>query len=266
MCKVYFVATPIGNLGDISYRAVETLKNADLLLCEDTRHSRILLDRYGVNKPLKSFHKFNEKKTLDFVCDTVRSGKTVAVISDAGMPCVSDPGYLLVRRLIEEKIDYTVLPGACAFVTAFVMTGFEAPFTFAGFLKEKASERQKQLESLPYGGVNIFYSAPHNVNADLRALYGFFGDRKVAVVKEISKLHESAEFFRLKDAEVVTPRGEYVIVVDGAEEENALNALSPEEHVAFYEKGGMSRMEAIKRTAKDRGVGKNEIYKLFISK
>lgn len=264
MCKVYFVATPIGNLGDISFRAVETLKNADLLLCEDTRHSRILLDKYGVNKPLKPFHKFNEKKTLDFVCRQVQEGKTVAVLSDAGMPCVSDPGYLLVRRLIEEGIKYTVIPGACAFVTAFVMTGFEAPFTFAGFLREKQSERRKQLEALPYNGVNIFYSAVHNVNDDLKALYEFFGDRKVAVVKEISKMYESVRFFDLRDAAVEDPKGEYVIVIDAVKEQSALNDLSPEEHVAFYEKSGMSRMEAIKQTAKDRGVSKNEIYKLFV--
>ncbi|MBR2029366.1 MAG: rRNA small subunit methyltransferase 1, partial [Clostridia bacterium] len=118
MAKVFFVATPIGNLGDISFRAIETLNNADVILCEDTRHSKILLDRYEISKPLKSFHKFNEIKTLDYVCNLVRDGKNVAVVSDAGMPCISDPGYLLVQRLIDEGLEYTVIPGPCAFVTA----------------------------------------------------------------------------------------------------------------------------------------------------
>lgn len=264
MCRVFFVATPIGNLGDMSFRAVETLKNADLILCEDTRHSKIIMEKFDVAKPLKSFHKFNEKQTLDYVCRLAEEGKTIAVVSDAGMPCISDPGYLLVRRLIEQNIPYTVIPGACAFVAAFVLSGFEAPFTFVGFLKEKASERKKQLEGLSGNNVNIFYSAVHNVNDDLKRLYEFFGDRKVAVVKEISKLHETVEFFDLKDAVVQNPRGEFVLVLDRKSEDIALNGLSAEKHVEFYVQSGMSKMEAIKQTAKDRGVSKNEIYKLFV--
>lgn len=263
MGKVFFVATPIGNLGDMSFRAVETLKSADVILCEDTRHSAILLDKYGIDKPLRSFHKFNEAKTLDAVCALAES-KDVAVISDAGMPCISDPGYLLVRRLIEKNIEYTVVPGASAFVTAFVLSGFEAPFAFAGFLKEKQADRQKQLESLSPSCANIFYSAVHNVNDDLKTLFEFFGNRKVAVVKEISKIHESVEFFHLKDARVQDPKGEYVLVVEGKAESIALNSLPPKEHVEFYVNGGMSKMDAIKQTAKDRGVSKNEIYKLFV--
>ncbi len=264
MGKVFFVATPIGNLGDISYRAVETLKECDVILCEDTRHSRVLLDRYGVNKPLKAFHKFNEAKSLEYVCNLANDGQNVAVISDAGMPCVSDPGFLLVRELIKNNIDYTVIPGACAFITAFVLSGFEAPFTFAGFLKEKPAEKQRQLETLSGSCVNIFYSAVHNVNDDLKTLYGFFGDRKVAVVKEISKMYESVRFFDLKDAYIENPKGEFVLLVDKAKEENALNKLSAEKHVEFYINSGLSKMEAIKQTAKDRGVTKNEIYKLFV--
>ncbi|MBQ9715276.1 MAG: 16S rRNA (cytidine(1402)-2'-O)-methyltransferase [Clostridia bacterium] len=264
MAKVFFVATPIGNLNDISFRAIETLKSVDVILCEDTRHSKILLDRYEIAKPLKSFHKFNEVKTLDYVCGLVRDGKDVAVISDAGMPCISDPGYLLVQRLLDEGLEYTVIPGACAFVTAFVLSGFEAPFAFAGFLKEKASDRKKQLEGLSGNMVNVFYSAVHNINDDLKTLYEFFGDRKVAVVKEISKMYESVEIFDLKDACLENPKGEFVIVLDKVAQTNALNDLHPKAHVEFYINGGMKKMDAIKQTAKDRGVNKNEIYKLFV--
>ena len=264
MGKVYFVATPIGNLGDVSYRAVETLKECDVILCEDTRHSRVLLDRYGINKPLKAFHKFNEAKSVEYVCNLAKDGQNVAVISDAGMPCVSDPGYLLVRELIKNNIDYTVIPGACAFITAAVLSGFEAPYTFVGFLKEKPSDRQRQLEALSGACVNIFYSAVHNVNDDLKTLYAFFGNRRVAVVKEISKTYESVMFFDLKDAYIESPKGEFVLLVDAAKEENALNKLTAEKHVEFYINGGMSKMDAIKQTAKDRGVSKNEIYKLFV--
>lgn len=264
MGKVFFVATPIGNLADFSFRAVETLKECDVILCEDTRHSRILLDKYGINKPLKAFHKFNEAKSVEYVCNLTKGGQNVAVISDAGMPCVSDPGYLLVRELIDNQIDYTVIPGACAFISAFVLSGFEAPFTFVGFLKEKPSDRQKQLEMLSGNCVNVFYSAVHNVNDDLKTLYDFFGNRKVAVVKEISKMFEEVRFFDLKDAVLDNPKGEFVLLVDRVKEQNALNKLSAEKHVEFYINSGLSKMDAIKQTAKDRGVNKNEIYKLFV--
>ena len=263
MGKVFFVATPIGNLGDFSYRAVQTLNDADVILCEDTRHSRVLLDRYGIKKPLKAYHKFNEAKTSDAVCDMAEEGKNVAVISDAGMPCISDPGYFLVRKLIERGIEYTVIPGPCAFVNAFVMSGFEAPFTFVGFLKEKQSEFKKQLESLPSTCL-IFYSSVHNVNDDLKKLYAELGNRRVCVVREISKMFEEVLFFDLKDAQIENPKGEFVLIVDAVKEQSALNSLSVEEHVNFYVKNGLTKMEAIKKTAKDRGVGNNEIYKFFI--
>jgi len=137
MSAVFFVPTPIGNLGDMTFRAVEVLNSVDAIYCEDTRHSRVLLDRYNISKPLKSLHKYNEKESLDSLVQTVKSGGKVAVISDAGMPGVCDPGFILVERLIEEKISYTVLPGACAFINAFVMAGAKLPVTFIGFFKEK---------------------------------------------------------------------------------------------------------------------------------
>lgn len=261
---VYFIATPIGNLGEITSRAVEVLKSADVVLCEDTRHSSVLLKHIGANVKTVSYHKFNEEKRIDFVLELAREGKNVAVISDAGMPCVSDPGRVLVNALIEANLDYTVVSGPSAFLNAFVLSGFASPFTFVGFLPEKTSDRDRLLQRAISPSAMIFYAAPHDVNENLRFLAGRLGNRRVAVVKEISKVHERVDFFELAHAEIEEPRGEYVLVVDGINDENALNKLSIEQHVAFYMEKGMEKMDAIKQTAKDRGLSKNEIYKQFV--
>ena len=152
---VYFVGTPIGNLGEITYRAVETLKSVAAIFCEDTRHSKTLLDYYGINKPLYSYHKFNEKKSLDFVLSFCEKGEDVAVISDAGMPCINDPGNILVNALIAKGYPYTVVSGPNAALNAFIMSGYEPPFTYFGFLPEKKTERDKLLDC--HVGVAVFY-------------------------------------------------------------------------------------------------------------
>ena len=260
---VYFVPTPIGNLGDITYRAVETLNSAAVIYCEDKRRSRILLDRYGISKPVKCLHKYNEKQILDSLVETAKAAD-VAVISDAGMPGVCDPGFILVERLIEEEISYTVLPGACAFINAFVLAAARLPLTFLGFLKEKTVDRKRQLDEVEKSNTLIFYSAVHDVNADLKFLYAELGDRHVAIVKEISKMFESVTFSELSSARVEKPKGEFVLVVYACEKENALNRLSIEEHVQLYLKAGMSKNEAVKQAAKDRGLSKNDVYKLFV--
>lgn len=261
---VYFVATPIGNLGEITSRAAEVLKSADAIFCEDTRHSAVLLKHIGANAPTRSYHKFNEEQRVQAVLSLAREGKTVAVISDAGMPCISDPGRVLVNALIGEGLEYTVVSGASAFLNAFVMSGFAAPFTFVGFLPEKTADRDSLMQRAVSPSAMIFYAAPHDVNENLRFLADRLGNRRVAVVKEISKLHESVVFFGLSDARIDEPRGEYVLVVEGIKEENALNGLSVDEQVAFYVDKGLSKMEAIKQTAKDRGLSKNEIYRQFV--
>ena len=165
---VYFVATPIGNLGEITYRAVETLKSVSAIFCEDTRHSQILLNHYGISKPLYSYHKFNEKKSLDFVLSFCEKGEDVAVISDAGMPSINDPGNVLVNALIEKNYSYTVVSGASAFVNAFVLSGYKPPFTYYGFLPEKKSERDKLLDGAV--GVAIFYVSVHDVKENMAYL------------------------------------------------------------------------------------------------
>ncbi|MCM1043623.1 MAG: 16S rRNA (cytidine(1402)-2'-O)-methyltransferase [Corallococcus sp.] len=258
---VYFVATPIGNLKEITYRAVETLSSADVIFCEDTRHSQTLLSAYGIKKPTYSYHKFNEKSSLDFVLSFAKEGKNVAVISDAGMPCINDPGNILVNALKQNNLPYTVISGASAFVDALVLSGYKPPFTYIGFLPPKNKERERLLSEVNTDGVLIFYSAVHDVAKDMAYLYALLGERDVCVVKEISKLHEKVVFCKLSDA-VEEDKGEFVLVVDRKPaEQNALCNLSIERHLRFYLDDGMDKQSAIKRVAKDRNVPKNEIYR-----
>lgn len=262
--SVYFVATPIGNLDEITFRAIDTLKSADVIYCEDTRHALILLNRYEIKKPLVAYHKFNEKSAVQSVLTDVNNGKKIAVITDAGMPCVSDPGNILVRELIANGISYTVVSGASALVNAFVLSGFSAPFTFVGFLPEKNIDRQRLIETLPIKHTLIFYSSVHDVNDDLGYLYSVLGERKVCVAREISKMYESVYFGDLKDISIEMEKGEFVIVVDG-DKTDAFTNMTIEEHIKFYMDKGFDKSEAVKKTAKDRKVNKNEIYQVAVN-
>ncbi len=263
---VYFVATPIGNLDEITFRAVEILKQVDVIYCEDTRHSITLLKRYDIVKPTVSYHKFNENHACEGVLSNILAGKKVAIISDAGMPCISDPGNVLVQRLIEEKIPFTVLSGASAFVNAFVLSGFSAPFTFVGFLPEKNSDKEKLFETLG-NTVNIFYSSVHNVRKDLEYLKEKLGERDVCVCRELTKMFETVYYGKLSNVVVDTEKGEFVIVVDKNQvNSHPLNSLTVDEHIEFYVNNGLTKMEAIKEVAKDLGVTKNEIYSAVMKK
>lgn len=264
---LYIVATPIGNLKDITFRAVETLKNADIIACEDTRHSLALLNEYQISKPLMSFHKFNETAAAKKIIEKVKEGKNVAVISDAGTPAISDPGFLLVKEALNEGIKYTVIPGAAAFVNALVLSGFDASrFMFAGFLPQKNNQKQQLLKKLAgYDCTLIFYSAPHDVNKDIHSLFKAFGDRNFAAVAEITKIHERVIPGKLSQGISEQPRGEYTLIVEGCPQtENPLNSLTAEEHIKHYTDMGLSLMDAVKQTAKDKNVPKNEIYKYTI--
>ena len=260
---VYFVATPIGNLGEITYRAVETLKNVTAIFCEDTRHSKPLLDYYGISKPLYSYHKFNERKSLDFVLSFCERGEDVAVISDAGMPCINDPGNILVNALIERNYPYTVVSGPSAVINAFVMSGYEPPFTYYGFLPDKRGERDKLLDGAV--GVAVFYVSVHDIKENMSYLAERLGNRECCLVKELTKTHERARFCHLSDV-IDDDKGEFVLVVNKATQLNPLCSLTVEEHLSYYTSGGMSKSDAIKAVAKDRNVSKNEIYKLTINK
>lgn len=265
---LYLVSTPIGNLADISYRAIEVLNSVDVILCEDTRHSLKLLDHYGIKKQLISYHKFNEVKETEPVINLLKEGKNVALITDAGTPVVSDPGNVLTKALSENGIEFTVVPGATACISALLLSGLDASnFTFIGFLPEKKKDKQALLKT--YKNVQstlIFYSAPHDVNKDLKELYEGLGDRRAVAVKEITKLHERVYRFNLSNAEIVDPRGEFVIVVEGAKkQENAFDNLTELEHINLYLSRGLSKKEAIKIVANERGVSKNSLYKYTIN-
>lgn len=261
---IYFVATPIGNLKDITLRALETLKEADAIFCEDTRHTLKLLNAYEIKKPLYACHKFNERAAAEKIVAFSREGKHICVVSDAGMPVVSDPGREVCRILREAGEAYTVLPGANAFLCALVLSAMPAEkFTFLGFLPDKAGEREKLLRKYADAEETlVFHCAPQDIDACVRSMYEVFGERNACAVREITKIHEESVSFLLSEGLPGEKRGEYVLVVEGAKERsNPLCALSPREHVKYYMDGGMEKKEALKLAAKDRGIPKSELYK-----
>lgn len=212
---LYFVSTPIGNLEDISYRAVRVLRECDIIACEDTRHSKILLDHYGVTAKTIAYHKFNEQNSADGIIALLKDGKNVAVISDAGMPVINDPGNVLAKKLIEQNIRFSVIPGANAGLCALILSGFDAnKFAYFGFLSEKNKELKVQLEDIKnFNGTKIIYSSKYNINKDLSSLYSILGEVKVAIVSEITKMHEQVNFTTLPTT-ISDPKGEFVLVVE----------------------------------------------------
>lgn len=264
---ISFVATPIGNLRDITLRALDTLKEADVIFCEDTRHSVKLLNAYDIKKPLFSCHKFNEREAAEKIIQMSREGKNIAIISDAGMPVISDPGNSVCRILRESGENYTVIPGACAFISALVLSALPADkFLFIGFLPDKLSEKKEILGKYKDVEATLaFHCAPQDVDGDVKAMYEIFGERKAAAVREITKIHEETLPFNLSEGLKGEKRGEYVIIVEGAtKKECPLNALSETEHIKYYMDKGMDKKSALKQTAKDLGVSKSELYKFGI--
>ncbi len=261
---ISFVATPIGNLKDITLRALDALREADAVFCEDTRRTLGLLNAYEIRKPLYSCHKFNEREAAQHILALSREGKNVCIVSDAGMPVVSDPGREVCRILKEAGEPYTVLPGANAALCALVLSAFDAQrFTFIGFLPEKKAERRALLERYRAAQETLlFHSAPQDVDAYVAAMYEVFGDRRACAVREITKLHEESIPFTLSEGLAGEKRGEYVLVVEGAAPaQNPLNALSVPEHVAVYLAQGMEKKEAYKRVARERGISKSDVYR-----
>ncbi|MBE7067972.1 MAG: 16S rRNA (cytidine(1402)-2'-O)-methyltransferase [Clostridiales bacterium] len=196
---VYFVATPIGNLKDISFRAVETLKSVDVIFCEDTRHTIKLLNAYDIKKPLQACHKFNERVASEKILQAVQNGQNVAIVSDAGTPVVSDPGNVVCQTLKEAGVNYTVIPGACAFVSALVLSALPADrFAFIGFLPDKTGEKKAVLERYKDSDLTLlFHCAPQDLDKNIQAMYEVFGERKAVAVREITKLHEESVSFSL---------------------------------------------------------------------
>lgn len=260
------VVTPIGNLGDITYRAVETLKNADVVYCEDTRHTAILFSRYGITTPVKIYEKFGEARTAEGIVRELRAGKNIALVSDAGTPLVSDPGRVLTEALISEGLEFTVVGSGCAAISALLLSGMDtSAFCFVGFLPEKNADRKRLIDRFrDLQATLIFYVAPHDLIKTVEYLSAELGGRRAALVREISKLHEECVRFALTELpDDLTVKGEMVLVVEGASGNNSLCGLTVEEHFECYMRQGMDEKNAMKAVAKDRGVSKSEIYSIL---
>ena len=271
---LYLVATPIGNLADLSERAIKVLSEVDFVAAEDTRNSMRLLTHLGISKPMVSYFEHNKKERGSQIADRIEAGESCALITDAGTPAISDPGEDLVALCAKRGIRVSSIPGACAAIVALTLSGLPTGrFSFEGFLSANKSERRVSLKKLEREErTMIFHEAPHKLKAtlsDMRTAFG--GERRIALCRELTKLNEEAFRTTLDGAveyyEQNDPRGEYVLVVEGAPERatgDDFSEMSVEEHVQSYIDSGMSKMDAIKAVAKDRGVPKNVIYKEFI--
>lgn len=273
---LYLVATPIGNLADISERAIKVLTEADFIAAEDTRNSLRLLMALGIKNELISYHEHNKKASGERIVSRLLSGESCALITDAGMPAISDPGEDIVKLCADAGITVSVIPGACAAVSALSLSGLATGrFAFEGFLSANKGERKKQLERVKREDRTlIFYEAPHKLKTTLSDMADIFGnDRKISLCREITKINEEIKRTTLGEAIAYysqsEPRGEFVLVVEGftgesvSDETAELISLSPEEHVKKYENDGLARMDAIKKAAKDRGMSKSELYKIL---
>ncbi|MBQ9069950.1 MAG: 16S rRNA (cytidine(1402)-2'-O)-methyltransferase [Clostridia bacterium] len=275
---IYLVATPIGNLADISERAVKVLSEVDFIGAEDTRNSLKLLTCLGIKKELLSYHEHNKKVSGERIIARVLSGESCAIITDAGMPAISDPGEDIVRLAARAGVRVSVIPGACAAVSALSLSALATGrFCFEGFISPNKAEREARLKELKNERrTMIIYEAPHKLKTTLIDLMNTFGEtRKISLCRELTKLNEEVVRTTLGEAneyyEENAPRGEYVLILEGADEagvkidseENPLLSLSPEKHVKHYENEGLKRMDAIKAAAKDRGMAKSELYKIL---
>lgn len=272
--KLYVVGTPIGNLGDITLRAIETLKKVDIILAEDTRQTLKLLNHLEIQKSMISYHRHNEIDKINMVVGLLDEGKDIALVSDAGMPIISDPGQGLVHYLVENNYDIEVVPGVTALITGIVRSGMDSTrFTFEGFLSVSKKQRIKRLEELKNEiRTMIFYEAPHKILYTLKDMYEVFGNRNICICRELTKIHEEYRNTTFKEAiediETNGIKGEIVLVVEGMSEveleekrQEELSKIKPVDRVKEYISQGMEKKEAIKKTAKEFGVNKNEIYK-----
>ena len=265
---LYFVATPIGNLKDISLRAIEVLESVDVIACEDTRNSLKLLNHYNINKKLIAYHKFNERNSADGIISLLKQGKNIAVISDSGMPVISDPGGILIEKLKQNNLEYTVVPGANAGLCALLLSGLSSTtYTFVGFLPEQNKDRKKLMEDIKnYKSTLMFYVSPHSLFKDINFLYENFGSRKACLVNEITKLHEKTVSFCLGDDLEIEPRGEYVLVVEGATVvEQVISDLSIEQQLKELIDSGIRKNDAVKQVAQKNNISRNEVYKIAIN-
>lgn len=271
--KLYIVATPIGNLEDITIRALKILKEVDLIAAEDTRQTLKLLNHFEISKPLISYHRHNEEIRAEELIKELKTGKNIGLVSDAGTPGICDPGEEIIKKCIEESIKVVPIPGACAMINALITSGISTKeFIFLGFLPLNKKSRKEKLEEIKNANKTIIlYEAPHKLKNTLNDLSDILQSREVVLARELTKIHE--EYIRGTVKELMEKtdnlKGEMILIIeknnkDNEEELNSLNNLTLEEHYNFYEKRGLNKKEIIKKIAKDRNVSKNEIYQYFI--
>ena len=265
---LYLVPTPIGNIEDMTFRAINVLKEVSVIFAEDTRVTRNLMNYFDISNKLISLHDHNEDQVKEKVFNYLKEGNSVALVTDRGTPIISDPGYKTVKYISDNGFRGVGLPGACAFVPALIMSGIAPqPFTFYGFLDSKTEKRRKELEKLKFiENTIIFYEAPHRIYKTMEMIFEVFGDREVSLSREISKKFESV--YRGNISSLLPTlediKGEFVIVVEGFKSNNIEdNNLSIVEQIDFYIENGMSTMNAIKEVAKERGMKKNDVYALY---
>ncbi len=272
--ELYIVATPIGNLEDITLRAIRTLKEVDIIAAEDTRQTLKLLNHLEISKPLISYHRHNEEIKTKELINKLLEGKNIALVSDAGTPVISDPGGEIVKEAIKEEIKIIPIPGPCALITALIASGMDAKeFTFIGFLPQNKKNRKEKLEQIKNAeNTLILYEAPHKLLQTLEELKSIIDKRKVVLARELTKIHEEFKMGTIEELQknIINPKGEYVIIIEKNEKtkeqiklEN-LNNLTIEEHYKYYEETGLDKKEIIKKVAKDRNLNKNEVYKKFL--
>ena len=271
--KLYLCATPIGNLEDITYRVLKTLKEVDLIGAEDTRHSVNLINRFEIKTPMTSYHEYNKVEKARYLVEQIKEGKNIAIITDAGTPGISDPGEEIVRQCYDAGIEVTSIPGPAACITALTMSGLNTRrFAFEAFLPADKKERHRILEELKNETRTIvLYEAPHHLIKTLKELRKVLGDREMTLCKELTKIYEKAEKSTIERLiekyEGTEIRGEYVLVIQGRafeeiqrEEQEAYLQISIEEHMEKYLLQGMDKKEAMKQVAKDRGISKRDVY------
>ena len=270
--KLYLVATPIGNLEDITLRAIKILKSVDVIAAEDTRHSLKLLNHLEINKPLVSYHRHNENTKTELLINRLKDGEDMAIITDAGTPGISDPGEEVVKEAINNNIEVIPIPGACALINALIASGLNTKeFAFYGFLPLNKKNRKNVIDNIKKENRTIIlYEAPHKLIKTLEDIKKELGNINCVIAKELTKIHETFIRGSIEKVleEIDEPKGEYIILLDMSRnkviEEEAIENKSVEEQYQIYEKQGMSKKEIIKQIAKNKKVNKNEIYQMFI--
>lgn len=267
--SIYFVPTPIGNLEDMTIRAINTLKNVDIIACEDTRESKKLLNYYDISKKLTSYHKFNEKQKSKEIIENAKKGLNYAIITDQGMPGISDPGHILIKECIKENISYTILPGPSSILTGLIASGFDnEKFSYYGFIPKKSQDKKKLYACLSKEDkTSILLDTPHNLSKTIEDFKEIFPERKLAITRELSKKFEEYKIYKIADIDInnLTLKGEFVLIVEKSLAENKNSIKDYEQDIIEMKKSGKSTKDIVKSLRKSTGFTKNEIYDYVIS-